>query len=124
MYSMPAKGDKNVDVIARKLYALDALAHANHVNTRSFSAHKAFGKFYEFTSEFKDRIIEYLMGQGKLISVKVAVLEIGEDVVAEAEALNKMIYDYSYMCDDDTLENMSADFQEAIAKLKYMLMLK
>lgn len=121
---MPPKGEKNGDVIARKLYALDALAHANHVNTRSYAAHKAFGTFYDFVSEFKDRIIEYMMGEGKLVSVKVAVLETGEDLVAEAEMVSKMLYDYAYMCDDDALENMAADFEEGLAKLKYMLMLK
>lgn len=121
---MPAKGEKNGDVLVRKLYALDVLAHASHVNTRSYAAHKAFGNFYEFTSEFKDRIIEYIMGEGKLVTVKVAVLEVCEDVVAEAEVVSKMLYDYAYSCDDDALENMAADFEEAVAKLKYMLMLK
>lgn len=112
------------DVVARKLYALDVLAHANHVNTRSYAAHKAFGKFYEFTSEFKDRIIEYMMGESKIASVKVAMLEVGDDLVQEADAVSKMIYDYSNMCMDEALKNMAAEFEEAVAELKYMLMLK
>jgi hypothetical protein len=123
MYSMMPKG-VTPDVVARKLYALDVLAHANHVNTRSYAAHKAFGKFYEFTSEFKDRIIEYMMGESKIASVKVAMLEVGDDLVQEADAVSKMIYDYSNMCMDEALKNMAAEFEEAVAELKYMLMLK
>jgi hypothetical protein len=123
MYSMMPKG-VTPDVVARKLYALDVLAHANHVNTRSYAAHKAFGKFYEFTSEFKDRIIEHMMGKGKLVSVKVAMIEVGDDVVAEADAMAAMVLDYARMCNDEALINMAAEFAEAVGDLKYMLMLK
>ena len=123
MYSMMPKG-VTPDVVARKLYALDVLAHANHVNTRSYAAHKAFGKFYEFTSEFKDRIIEHMMGKGKLVSVKVAMIEVGDDVVAEADAMAAMVLDYARMCNDEAMINMAAEFAEAVGDLKYMLMLK
>jgi Family of unknown function (DUF5856) len=123
MYPMMPKG-VTPDVVARKLYALDVLAHANHVNTRSYAAHKAFGNFYEFTSEFKDRIIEHMMGKGKLVSVKVAMIEVGDDVVAEADAMAAMVLDYARMCNDEAMINMAAEFAEAVGDLKYMLMLK
>lgn len=123
MYPMMPKG-VTPDIVARKLYALDVLAHANHVNTRSYAAHKAFGNFYEFTSEFKDRIIEHMMGKGKLVSVKVAMIEVGDDVVAEADAMAAMVLDYARMCNDEAMINMAAEFAEAVGDLKYMLMLK
>ncbi len=112
------------DIVARKLYALDVLAHANHVNTRSYAAHKAFGGFYEFVGSFKDRLIEHMMGKGKLVSVKVAMIEVGDDVVAEADAMAAMVLDYARMCNDEAMINMAAEFAEAVVDLKYMLMLK
>lgn len=112
------------DIVARKLYALDVLAHANHVNTRSYAAHKAFGKFYEFVGEFKDRMIEHMMGKGKIAAVKVSMIEVADDVVTEADAVGMMVLDYARMCNDEAMINMAADFMEAVGKLKYMLMLK
>lgn len=123
MYPMMPKG-VTPDIVARKLYALDVLAHANHVNTRSYAAHKAFGKFYEFVGEFKDRMIEYMMGESKIATVKVAMIEVADDLVTEADAVSKMIYDYANMCMDEAIKNMAAEFEEAVAELKYMLMLK
>ena len=123
IYPMMPKGI-TPDIVARKLYALDVLAHANHVNTRSYSAHQAFGVFYEFVGDFKDRLIEYMMGEGKIVAVKVAMIEVCDDLVTEADAVSRMIYDYSNMCADEAITNMAADFEEAVAKLKYMLMLK
>jgi hypothetical protein len=123
MYSMMPKGI-TPDVVARKLYALDVLAHANHVNSRSYAAHKAFGKFYDFVSDFKDRIIEHMMGKGKLVAVKVAMIEVGDDVVMEADAMAAMVLDYARMCNDEAMINMAAEFAEAVGDLKYMLMLK
>ena len=114
----------SADIVSRKLYALDMLAHANHVNTRSYAAHKAFGTFYEFVNGFKDRVIEYMMGKGKLVSVKVAVVETGEDLVGEATMFADMFYEYASSCEDEAMENMAAEFTEAVGKLKYMLMLK
>lgn len=122
-YNLISKG-VTPDVVARKLYALDVLAHANHVNTRSYSAHQAFGVFYEFVGDFKDRIIEYMMGEGKIVAVKVAMIEVSDDLVTEAESVSASLYEYSRMCGDEAITNMAADFEEAVAKLKYMLMLK
>ena len=119
-----AMAQNSADIVSRKLYALDMLAHANHVNTRSYANHKAFGTFYEFVSDFKDRVIEYMMGKGKLVSVKVAVVETGDDLVNEATMFADMFYEYASSCDDEAMENMAAEFTEAVGKLKYMLMLK
>lgn len=112
------------DVIVRKLYALDVLAHTNHVNTRSYAAHNAFGGFYDYVGDFKDKFIEYLMGESKIATVKTAVIEVADDIVGEADAVSKMLYDYGHSCNDEAIVNMAADFEENVSKLKYMLMLK
>lgn len=105
-------------------YCVTVSAHVQHENTRSFAAHKALGEFYDFTSEFKDRLIEYMIGQGYISQVKLNMIDGNEDVIEEATDALDMLMSYYEMCEDETLGNMAADFQEAIGKLKYLLLFK
>lgn len=99
-------------------------AHLAHLNTRSFAQHKALGNFYEFAVEFKDRLIEYMIGMGYVGNIQLNSVEANEDPVSEAQDALEAIEEFAEESDDSTLENMAADFQEALGKLKYMLMLK
>lgn len=116
-----SKMDPNV--VVRKFYALESLAHAAHVNTRVGTHHEALGEFYEAVGEIKDRIIEHMMGKGKLQAVRLGILEIGEDIKTEARAVSDMFCEYAEMCDDDALENIAGEFEEKVYKLMYMLMM-
>ena len=120
MYTM----DKQIDVLVRKFYAVADLAHISHVNTRSFAAHEALGEFYSAANSMKDRLVEYLMGQGKIMRVTANILEIGEDVVSEASMLADMFCSWSNAMNDEALINMSGEFKESVGELKYMMMLK
>ena len=105
-------------------YCVNVSAHVQHENTRNFAAHKALGEFYDFSSDFKDRLIEYMIGMGYINQVKLNMIDGNEDVVEEAmDALDQLDM-YCEMCEDSTLENMAADFREAIGKLKYLLLFK
>lgn len=99
-------------------------AHVAHLNTRSFAAHKALGEFYDFANDFRDRLIEYMVGQGYVNQIQIDSVEADEDVVGEAQDALNMLSQFANQKGDETLKNMSADFQEALGKLKYMLMLK
>lgn len=99
-------------------------AHVQHLNTRSFAQHEAFGNFYEFTNGFKDRLIEYLMGMGYVNLISLNMIDANEDTITEASDAHELLVELYETTDDSTLENMAADFQEALGKLKYMLMLK
>lgn len=105
-------------------YCVNVSAHVQHENTRSFAAHKALGEFYDFTSEFKDRLIEYMIGQGYITQVKLNMIDGNEDVVEEATDALDMLMSHYEMCEDETIGNMAADFQEALGKLKYLLLFK
>lgn len=105
-------------------YCVTVSAHVQHENTRIFAAHKALGEFYDFSSDFKDRLIEYLIGSGYINKVVLGIIDGNEDVVEEAIDAHELLSEYCDMCEDDTLENMAADFQEAIGKLKYLLLFK
>lgn len=99
-------------------------AHLAHLNTRSFSAHEALGDFYSFAAGFKDRLIEYMIGQGYVGQIVANSIDANSDVIEEAQSAFDALYEFAEESDDCTLENMAADFKEAIGKLKYMLMLK
>lgn len=115
---------KQFDIVVRKFYALSVIAHVAHINTRSFSEHSALGDFYEKVSDFKDRLIEYLVGEGRIAKVEAAVLECGGDVIKEADALAKLFCDQAKAADDEALINMSGEFEESVGKLKYLFLLK
>jgi hypothetical protein len=114
---------KQLDVLIRKFYALSVIAHVAHINTRSFSQHEALGEFYGGVNDFKDRLIEYLVGTGKINKVNAAMLETGGDVIKEAESLAELFCEVAESIDDEALINMSGEFEEAVGKLKYLFLL-
>lgn len=115
---------KPFDILIRKFYSLSVIAHVAHVNTRSFSEHEALGDFYSKVNDFKDRLIEYLVGEAKIAKVEAAMLECGGDVVKEADAVAKMFCDQAKAAGDEALINMSGEFEEAVGKLKFLFLLK
>lgn len=113
---------KQFPILIRKFYALSVITHVAHVNTRSFASHEALGDFYAKVNDFKDRLIEYLIGQGKVGKIEAAMLECGGDVIDEAVAVSEMFCKAAE--GDDALMNMAGEFQEAVGKLKYLFLLK
>lgn len=114
---------KQLDVLIRKFYALSVIAHVAHINTRVFAQHEALGDFYSGVNSFKDRLVEYLVGQGKVAKVNAAVLETGGDVVREADILAALFVEISESMEDEALCNMAGEFQESVGKLKYLMLL-
>ncbi len=105
-------------------YELELVAHLAHVNTGSYSEHKAFGEFYDSVGEFKDRVVEYLMGEGKLTKLTISVLDPAGSTVALADSLANKFCDFAKNADEEALINMAGEFEETVSHLKYMLMLK
>lgn len=114
--------EKQLDLLIRKFYSVSVLAHIEHVNTRSFAAHEALGEFYESITEHKDRLIEYCMGEGRVIKVNANILEIGSSVSTEATTLVNMFCGYAKSTMDDAMMNLAGEFEESVGKLKYKLM--
>lgn len=115
---------KKMRELITELYCVTNTAHVAHINTRSFAQHKALGEFYDFTSDFKDRMIEYMVGQGYVSQIVTNPIDTDEDIMDEATEAMDMINEFSAKSGDETLKNMAADFQESVGKLKYLLMLK
>ena len=115
---------KQLDVLVRKFYAVSVIAHVAHVNTRSFAQHEALGDFYDKVNEYKDRLIEYLLGEGRIAKVEASMLECGGEVIAEATALKELFCKTATELEDEALENMAGEFEEAVGKLKFLFLLK
>lgn len=115
---------KKMREILTMFFCVADSAHLAHLNTRSFAQHEAFGNFYSFAAVFKDRMIEYMIGMGYVGTIQLNSIEANEDPVSEAQDALDALMEFYEEAEDSTLENMAADFQEALGKLKYMLMLK
>lgn len=120
--------EKELDVLVRKFYALEVLAHVSHENvaltTKSYAQHVALGEFYDKVGDMKDRLIEYLIGENRIQKVSVPILEIGADLVSEAKATAQMFCDIASASEDEALENMAGEFEESVGKLSYLFLFK
>ena len=59
---MMKSGELNLDTIAGKLTYFHEQLHLLHWQTKSYAQHKALGKIYEYVQDFKDGVVEKLMG--------------------------------------------------------------
>ena len=114
----------DVNELVKKFYCLSVVAHIAHENTRSFSQHKALGEFYDKVSDFKDRLVEYLVGMEYLDMVDITDIEVDDDVMEEAEDACYALDAFASETDDTALLNMAGDFKEMKGRLKYLLLLK
>jgi DNA-binding ferritin-like protein len=59
---MMKSGELNLETIAGKLTYFHEQLHLLHWQTTSYAQHKALGKLYEYVQDFKDGVVEKLMG--------------------------------------------------------------
>lgn len=59
---MMKSGELNLETIAGKLTYFHEQLHLLHWQTTSYAQHKALGKLYEYVQDFKDDVVEKLMG--------------------------------------------------------------
>jgi DNA-binding ferritin-like protein len=55
-------GELTLETIAGKLTYFHEQLHLLHWQTKSYAQHKALGKIYEYVQDFKDGVVEKLMG--------------------------------------------------------------
>jgi len=68
------------DLISRVFYARN-VAHWNHWRTKSYSEHKALGKFYEDVIEAVDMLVEVYQGVNGLVGAVPAPKNMPADVM-------------------------------------------
>jgi DNA-binding ferritin-like protein len=62
MLTKATDADLSLESIAAKLTYFHEQLHLTHWQTTSYAQHKATGKLYEYVQDFKDGLIEKLMG--------------------------------------------------------------
>jgi DNA-binding ferritin-like protein len=114
--------------IAGKLAFFHEQIHMIHWETKNYAEHKALGEFYEYLQDFKDDIVEKLMGytgkriQGmkiELIGNKADALDVTNKVIKFAEELMKHGEDNKFW----DVANMAQDLSGKAAHTKYLLTL-
>ncbi len=114
--------------IAGKLAFFHEQIHMIHWETRSFAEHKATGGFYEFLQDFKDDIIEKIMGYtGKRIqSLKIEPISSKADSMKIVDDVLKFSKDLEAYGDSNKFGdvcNMAQSLSGEAAKMKYLLTL-
>lgn len=114
--------------IAGKLAYFHEQIHMIHWETRSFAEHKATGGFYEFLQDFKDDVVEKLMGYtGKRIKgLKIEPIVANADSMKIADDIMKFSKDLESYGDSagyGDICNMAQSLSGETAKIKYLLTL-
>ena len=116
-----------LETIASKLTYFQEQIHLLHWQTNSYAEHKNLGSLYEYIQEFKDDLIEKLMGYtGKKPAVyKLEPLSTSTSNVVVDELLSfaKSLKEYGEMnCYQDVC-NLSDSLSGEAVKVKYLLTL-
>ena len=116
-----------LETIASKLTYFQEQIHLLHWQTNMYSEHKALGGLYEYIQDFKDELIEKLMGYtGKKPAVyKLEPLSTSTSNVVIDELLSfaKSLKEYGEMNCYQDICNLSDSLSGEASKVKYLLTL-
>lgn len=117
-------GGKSISVLFSKLFEARDFAHHAHLQTKSYSQHKALGSFYEGIVDLADTLFETYAGQYGIIKFNMGSAPINQDVISYFENLAKTVSDSHNIIDKkDThlhniLDEATALVYHTIYKLK------
>jgi DNA-binding ferritin-like protein len=124
---MMKSGELNLETIAGKLTYFHEQLHLTHWQTTSYSEHKALGKLYEYVQDFKDGVIEKLMGYtGKRPApYKIEALTncTGNECVSNLLAFASSLKSYAESNSYHDIANLADALSGEAAKTKYLLTL-
>jgi hypothetical protein len=118
----------SIEIVAGKLTYFHEQLHLLHWNTNSYAEHMALGGLYEYVHDFKDGVIEKLIGYTghRPMSVSIAPLSastsssmVVADLIAFAHDLKVWAGNNNY----DDVENLAQSLSGEAAKTKYLLTL-
>jgi len=125
-----ASGDLSPDAIATKLTYFELQLHNLHWATRSYAEHKSLGKLYEAVIDFKDEIMEKIMGYsgtrakiGNPGQLKDYAPGVSDAVVVELMSFAKQLQNYGASNNMPDIENVAQSLSGKAATTKYLLTL-
>jgi DUF1680 family protein len=118
---------KCADFVGLLFLARD-VAHSVHLNTRSYSKHKALGHFYELIVEAADDFAEAYQGRHGLIGPitlmtakkTTNIIEFLEDQLKEIEACRYEIVDKTDMALQQLIDNIIEIYLRALYRLRFL----
>ena len=124
---MMKSGELNLETIAGKLTYFHEQLHLTHWQTTSYAEHKSLGKLYEYVQEFKDGVIEKLMGYtGKRPApYKIEPLTncTGNECVSNILSFASSLKSYAESNSYHDIANLADALSGEAAKTKYLLTL-
>lgn len=126
--SLEGSSNMTPEKAVQLLFYFHDQAHFNHLQTSSFSIHKALDKLYKGIEEFKDEISELLLGYiapKRLMDVpKIPVYKLSdEQLVNRLCEFADELYEYGEETKWWALSNKAAELSGLGYKVKYLLTL-
>jgi hypothetical protein len=120
-------GTMSLESIASKLTYFQEQLHLLHWQTSSYAEHKATGKLYEYLQDFRDDVIEKIMGYTarKPMSLKIDPIGPAEVamVVSELMSFASSLKVYGESNSYHDIANLADALSGEAAKTKYLLTL-
>jgi hypothetical protein len=124
---MLSSGEMSLESIASKLTYFHEQLHLTHWQTTSYAEHKALGKLYEYVQDFKDDIIEKLMGYtGKRpapYKIEPLINCTGNECVSNILSFASSLKSYGEANSYHDIANLADALSGEAAKTKYLLTL-
>jgi DNA-binding ferritin-like protein len=127
MMSKSNGGGMTLESIASKLTMFHEQLHLVHWQTTSYAEHKALGKLYEYVQDFKDGLMEKLMGYTGKRPTSIALQTIttvpAQSIIAEMMLFASSLKSYAESNGYHDIANLADEFSGETAKTKYLLTL-
>ena len=124
---MMKSGELNLETIAGKLTYFHEQLHLTHWQTKSYAEHQALGGLYDYVHDFKDGVIEKLMGYtGKRPApYKIEPLTncTGDECVSKLLTFASSLKSYAESNGYHDISNLADALSGEAAKTKYLLTL-
>ena len=124
---MMKSGELNLETIAGKLTYFHEQLHLTHWQTTSYAEHKSLGKLYEYVQDFKDGVIEKLMGYtGKRpapYKIEPLINCTGNECVSNILSFASSLKSYAESNSYHDIANLADALSGEAAKTKYLLTL-
>jgi hypothetical protein len=120
-------GEMTLENIAGKLTYFHEQLHLLHWQTTSYAEHKALGKLYEYVHDFKDGVIEKLMGYTGKRPAAFKIEPLGSAmasvVVSELMSFASNLKSYGESNGYHDISNLADALSGEAAKARYLLTL-
>ena len=117
----------SLESIAGKLTYFHEQLHLLHWQTQSFAEHKALGSLYEYIQDFKDDVIEKLMGYTNkrpgIYKIEPLTSATPMAVVSEILSFASQLKSFAERNAYHDIANLADSFSGEAAKTKYLLTL-